>query len=279
MLHLLRNIADLPVTASMVKQSGLGKLVGSIEKHRVCSGSNEGNIRENVHLVKSSWKASVKARKIAEGASQPQLSVSVVPKREAPTSNEPLSPSAKRAKVAESSPKSSLSSLLNRMSGKNSSNSQSSPASASMSKTKLPQANGVKAETTKSAWKAAVSASTSTSSKCDVSIHIADHCYALSLTQILSSASPPASATKKKQSARVKWADHFGGDLIDSRLIEGETVVQNHGSSESWSDRKKRDREKEKKLLLTMKYVFVSKVGRVMISTAHILYATFFCFL
>lgn len=156
LLHLLKNIADLPVTASMVKQSGLGKLVGSIEKHRVCSGPNEGNIRQNVDLVKSLWKASVKARKIAEGASQPKLSV--VPKREAPTSNEPASPSAKRAKVTESSPKSSLSSLLNRMSGSNSGASQSSVST----KMKLSQANGVKVETTKTTWKS----SSPTRSKC-----------------------------------------------------------------------------------------------------------------
>ena len=95
-------------------------------------------------------------------------------------------------------------------------------------------------------------------------------CSDVFLTHILSSASPPASAAKKKQSARVKWADHFGGDLIDSKLIEGETVVQNQGSAESWSDRKKRDREKEKKLLLTMKYVLVSGVTCVMTITAHI---------
>lgn len=155
LLHLLKNIADLPVTTSMVKQSGLGKLVGSIEKHRVCSGPNEGNIRENIFLVKSSWKASVKARKIAEGSSQPKLSV--VPKRDVPSSNEPASPSAKRAKVAESSPKSSLSSLLNRMSGSNSSSSQSSPAN----KTKA-QTTGIKVESAKKAWK-----DSTTSRKCN----------------------------------------------------------------------------------------------------------------
>lgn len=81
----------------------------------------------------------------------------------------------------------------------------------------------------------------------------------LNLTRSLgNTASPTSAATankKKKQAARVKWADHFGGDLEDAKLIEGEnTVVQApQATSESWSDRKKRDREKEKKLLLTMK--------------------------
>ena len=158
LLHLLKNIADLPVTTSMVKLSGLGKLVGSIEKHRICSGPNGENIRERVDLVKSSWKASVKARKIAEGTSQPKPTV--VAKREAPASSDPVSPTAKRAKVTDSSPKSSsFSSLLQKLSG---SSSGSSTGSASDAKAKQPQSNGTKVETAKSTWKA------SSSGKCFV---------------------------------------------------------------------------------------------------------------
>ena len=80
----------------------------------------------------------------------------------------------------------------------------------------------------------------------------------MNLNNRLESVSPQATQKKKKTSVRVKWADHFGGDLAESRLIEGENIVQEPAaaaSAESWSDRKKRDREKEKKLLLTMKYV------------------------
>ena len=250
LLHILKNIADLPVTTSMVKLSGLGKLVGSIEKHRICSGPNEGNIREKVDLVKSSWKASVKARKIAEGESQPKLSI--VPKREVPTSNDPVSPSAKRAKIAESSPKSSLSSLLNRMTG---SNSQSSSGTSLIQKIKQANSNGLKVETSKPTVKVNGSAG-----KCGHDVGCVGP--GLDLTERMITASPPIPAKKKKSSVRVKWADHFGGNLADSRTIEGENMVQTQdkGSAESWSDRKKRDREKEKKLLLTMKYVQIPVV-------------------
>lgn len=90
--------------------------------------------------------------------------------------------------------------------------------------------------------------------------------------------SPQATHKKKKASVRVKWVDHFGGDLAESRLIEGENIVQDAAvSDESWSDRKKRDREKEKKLLLTMKYVSVDKnctANRVLSSHSFLYYDT-----
>jgi len=142
LLHLLKNIAELPVTTSMVKQSGLGKLVGSIEKHRICSGPNAVNIQERVELVKSSWKASVKARKIAEGTSQPALKIAVDSKRSVPETVSTASPSAKRAKVSESPAKSSsLSSLLTKMSA------------SSGSKSKQGQTNGVKIDDARTKWK------------------------------------------------------------------------------------------------------------------------------
>jgi hypothetical protein len=71
----------------------------------------------------------------------------------------------------------------------------------------------------------------------------------------VSSVSP---AKKKKVGARVKWSDHFGEGLSEVRFIEGDNVVQSgppgtSAPNESWNDRKKRDREKEKALLGTMK--------------------------
>lgn len=64
MLHLLTNIKDLPVTKSLVKQSGMGKAIGSIEKHSICAGTpNETAIMDRVQQIKSAWNASVKARK------------------------------------------------------------------------------------------------------------------------------------------------------------------------------------------------------------------------
>ena len=234
LLHLLKNIAELPVTAAMVKNTGLGKLVGSIEKHRIFSGPNESNIRDRVDLVKTNWKASVKARKAA--SEKPP----VAPKREAPTSNATSSPVTKRAKVADSSPKSSLSSLLQKVS--------SISAPSDKSKT----ANGVKTEKAKSDWQAS-----NAGKNCLFAGGRRINGYALTHDSLFVASSAVASK-KKKPAARVKWADHFGGELQDARLIEGENVVvpeSGASSSESWNDRKKRDREKEKKLLATMKYV------------------------
>lgn len=121
LLHLLKNIADLPVTTSMVKDSELGKAVGSIEKHKICSGTpNEGPIKEKVAIVKERWKASVRARKIVDGPSISSPKLSVAPKREA-ESNDAMSPTAKRVKVTDLSPQkstsSSISSLLKKMTG------------------------------------------------------------------------------------------------------------------------------------------------------------------
>jgi hypothetical protein len=63
-----------------------------------------------------------------------------------------------------------------------------------------------------------------------------------------------------KKSLRVKWVDHFGGDLSASKIIEGDdTQVEQEADSDpsvSWSDRKKRDRLREKELLAKAKYVY-----------------------
>jgi hypothetical protein len=64
LLQLLSNIKDLPVTKSLVKQSGMGKAIGSIEKHSICAGTpNETAIMGRVQEIKAAWNASVKARK------------------------------------------------------------------------------------------------------------------------------------------------------------------------------------------------------------------------
>jgi hypothetical protein len=62
-------------------------------------------------------------------------------------------------------------------------------------------------------------------------------------------------APKKTSSKRVKWSDHFGGALSVSDLVEGEEVADdaNHDTSVTWSDRKKRDRLREKELLAKAK--------------------------
>jgi hypothetical protein len=64
-----------------------------------------------------------------------------------------------------------------------------------------------------------------------------------------------------KKSLRVKWVDHFGGDLTASKILEGddsqvEQEADSDPSAVSWSDRKKRDRLREKELLAKAKYVY-----------------------
>mmetsp|Transcript_27438 Transcript_27438/g.65869 ORF Transcript_27438/g.65869 Transcript_27438/m.65869 type:complete len:746 (+) Transcript_27438:1751-3988(+) len=72
LLHLLSNITDLPVTKSIVKDSGMGKTVGTIEKKSICAGTpNESAIKSRVQAIKDSWKESVKARKEETAASAP----------------------------------------------------------------------------------------------------------------------------------------------------------------------------------------------------------------
>mmetsp|Transcript_13655 Transcript_13655/g.31039 ORF Transcript_13655/g.31039 Transcript_13655/m.31039 type:complete len:703 (+) Transcript_13655:1410-3518(+) len=71
--------------------------------------------------------------------------------------------------------------------------------------------------------------------------------------------SPSRGQTAKKKSNRsVKWADHFGENLESSRIIEGGSSTANEPSASnpvSWTDRKKRDRAREKELLASVKKV------------------------
>jgi hypothetical protein len=62
----------------------------------------------------------------------------------------------------------------------------------------------------------------------------------------------------KKAGLRVKWADHFGGQLVTSQEVESDVVEKPSGQEAlvSWSDRKRRDRMREKELLAKAKYVF-----------------------
>ena len=118
LLHLLSSIVDLPVTKATVKSSGMGRAIGTIEKHSICKGTqNEAAIKTRVQQVKDAWNASVKALKSAEKASEPSKSGEKrASEQSPPTSPSPL----KRAKVSTDKPKktsSSFSSLLTKISG------------------------------------------------------------------------------------------------------------------------------------------------------------------
>ena len=55
----------------------------------------------------------------------------------------------------------------------------------------------------------------------------------------------------------MKWADHFGGKIETAHDDEGDEIEthQTADTNVSWSDRKKRDRLREKELLSKAKYV------------------------
>jgi hypothetical protein len=64
LLHMLTNLANLPVTKAVVLSSGMGKAVGSIEKYKIGEGTpNEAAVKERVQVIKDAWNASVKLRK------------------------------------------------------------------------------------------------------------------------------------------------------------------------------------------------------------------------
>ena len=118
---MLTNIVNLPVTKSLVKDSGMGKAVGAIEKHSLCRGSpNETVIQERVANIKEAWQASVKARKAQDVKDSPVVAKAV--KRETPSSLPSINqPAVKKAKVdrSDDTKKSSLSSLLAKVSSGN----------------------------------------------------------------------------------------------------------------------------------------------------------------
>eukprot|EP00934_Nitzschia_sp_Nitz4_P008153 Nitzschia sp. Nitz4//scaffold407_size10208//8033//9521//NITZ4_009082-RA/size10208-augustus-gene-0.3-mRNA-1//1//CDS//3329551138//8143//frame0 len=64
LLHLLSNISRLPVSRSDIKDTGMGKTIGSVEKHSICAGTpNEAAIKARVKEVMDAWKKSVKVNK------------------------------------------------------------------------------------------------------------------------------------------------------------------------------------------------------------------------
>mgnify|MGYP005841597813 CR=1 FL=1 len=82
--------------------------------------------------------------------------------------------------------------------------------------------------------------------------------------------------SKKSTKARVKWADHFGGNLMAAQVIDSVDTPSDGAKPEeasvSWTDRKKRDRLREKELLAKAKYVVLSTVltGALMMFNASV---------
>lgn len=78
-----------------------------------------------------------------------------------------------------------------------------------------------------------------------------------SLNDHLQLLSRSSSTAPKKAAKRVKWADHFGGKLDNVHENQGgeaeSSTVNSDQANVSWSDRKKRDRLREKELLAKAK--------------------------
>jgi TFIIS helical bundle-like domain len=144
LLHMLSNITDLPVTKSIVKDSGMGKAVGAIEKKSICAGTpNESAIKSRVQAIKSAWNKSVKARKEETTApADSEIDSSTSKDRTVGTTKRSLPPTTthvpKKAKVGDgkaSKSSSSLSNLLRRVApGDSSSNGDSANKSSSKKK-------------------------------------------------------------------------------------------------------------------------------------------------
>jgi len=114
LLHLLSSIVNLPVTKTTVKDSGMGKAIGTIEKHRICKGTpNESVITSRVHDIKEAWNASVKALKAVDPDTNEYSSNSN--KRPNEESSSPTA--AKRMKSVETKKASAFSSLLKKVTG------------------------------------------------------------------------------------------------------------------------------------------------------------------
>ena len=196
LLHLLTNIAALPVTKTIVKESGMGKLVGSLEKHRICADSpNKLAIVERINAIKDAWHKSVKLRKDKPQTNTLTSDKTSSTKRGVETASQ-SSPTPKKQKV-EDTKKSSFSSLVKKVD-----NSSDRPSSIT---------NG--------------------------------------------DGSKRAAVSKKPAGTRIKWKDHFGGKLEAAKIISDETLLDEDAveTSGAWTDRKKRDRLREKELIAQAK--------------------------
>lgn len=197
LLHLLTNIAALPVTKTIVKESGMGKLVGSLEKHRICADSpNKLAIVERINAIKDAWHKSVKLRKDKPQTNTLTSDKTLSSKRGVETASQ-SSPTPKKQKVEDTKKSSAFSSLLKKVD--NSSDKSSSIGNGDGSKR--------------------------------------------------------AAASKNPAGKRIKWRDHFGGKLEAAKIISDEALVDEDAdeASGTWTDRKKRDRLREKELIAQAK--------------------------
>jgi len=221
LLHLLDNIADLPVSKEMVTSSKIGKSVAAIEKDKMCVGSpNENAIRNRVSQVKEKWSASVKKmKKVAPTSSMThsESSDSSGLKRARDTDAKGTSP-------AKKSKSSSLSSLLQQVS---SGNKEEEELSAAEKARKRAQEKAAEV-------RARLATKRAMAEESDPSKKSKGH------------SGEQTQEPSKKQ--KVKWADMAGGPLT---IAHGGSEVhpQDQNGGHDWSDKKKKDKLREKELM------------------------------
>lgn len=246
LLHLLTNITNLPVTKSVVKDSGMGKAIGSVEKHSICIGSpNETAIKERVKNIKDAWNKSVKALKVNRDClcPHPLLALSQllavisfaqnVAKRESDSSEPSSPPAAKRPRVDETKKASfSTLSLLKKLKTDGETPS-GTPWTAGMENVQAASDQNMKL------------ADSSNGKQTIVSLSL-DHRTGAHGCNNLGDA---------KTLKRVKWQDHFGGKLEAKRTTDGIDVEGDDSTAKTHSsfDSKQRDRLREKELLARVK--------------------------
>mmetsp|Transcript_3294 Transcript_3294/g.8525 ORF Transcript_3294/g.8525 Transcript_3294/m.8525 type:complete len:828 (-) Transcript_3294:225-2708(-) len=211
LLHLLTSVSLLPVTKEMVTSSKLGKAVAAVEKHRICSGGqNELAIKKRISRVKEEWSASVKVNKQTAPLKRPLEASSDSSPKKARTDNHGGSKST------------SFSNLLQKVSapGKNLS-------AAEVARLKAQERDA-------------------------------------KLKERLSSLPPPAANASAKEeeindTKHIKWADMDGGSPLVSQKVQigSDKPPSEENEKEepapvaaAWSDGGKRDRLREKEMLL-----------------------------
>ena len=269
LLHLLDSIALLPVTKDMITTSGAGKAITAIKSHSICKGTpNEGAIKERCARVKEEWSASVRARKQQPVAAPPKPATNTAKRPLQAATSATTAPLPKKAKVSSVSsptvvkkkPSLSLSSMLKKVGdvGDKPASKQPQPApEAERSK-----ANGrneeIKKESNNNA-QTQQAAPTVFEEKKEAGDKIDAQTAALPAETVSVNTS---SKSKQKAAKSVSWADQSGQALEQAHEFSGEQNPSEKAEKKpektltSWSERRKRDRMREKELLAEHKAQF-----------------------
>lgn len=259
LLHLLTNISNLPVTKEMVTSSKLGKAVAAVEKHKICvGGGNEKVIKERVAKVKENWSASVKRMKNQTEEKGGGVKAGTPPsaKRGLDAVNAANSASVKKAKTEEHAIKkgSSLSSLIKKVSTTGNGASSSGTAAAKLGSDK---GGNVSSAAEDSLLRMKPSDSKLKTPVTSVDPPSADTGEGSRAASYSNQVTDQEERSADKSEKHIKWADTTGGTLAQE-VEGGEDDKQMTGQEEnhdkmaggiSWSDRRKRDRLREKELL------------------------------